>query len=359
MIRFAAFLIVGVLAFAAPASADPAFQQWLQSQWPEAQAARRLARDLRRGDARARARSVAARSRHSRPAGNSSRSSRNSCRRRRNICARRRFERLAARGQAARRAISRHARAHRAASSACPATSCWRSGRARPITAATSCRYDAIRVLATQAYIGKRKDFFRDEFLHALKMLQDGVPRADMRSSWGGAMGLTQFLPSEFYKYAVDFDGDGKRRHLAFGAGCARLGRQAARRQGLAARASRWAIEVRAPATSIAPSPSRAVRHADRRVAQARLSCRPMAASCSRRSLPIDASLLLPEGTYGPAFLTPKNYFVLKDYNFSDLYVLFVGHLSDRIARRAAVRDAVEQERAASRPATSRRCSAS
>ena len=65
-------------------------------------------------------------------------------------------------------------------------------------------------MLATQAYIGKRKDFFRNEFLHALKMLQDGVPRADMRSSWGGAMGLTQFLPSEFYKYAVDFDGDGR-----------------------------------------------------------------------------------------------------------------------------------------------------
>ena len=41
--------------------------------------------------------------------------------------------------------------------------------------------------------------------------------------------------------------------------------------------------------------------------------------------------MLLPEGTYGPAFLTPKNYYVLKDYNYSDLYVLFVGHLSDRI----------------------------
>ena len=44
-----------------------------------------------------------------------------------------------------------------------------------------------------------------------------------------------------------------------------------------------------------------------------------------------EASLLLPEGTHGPAFLSPKNYFVIKDYNFSDLYVLFVGHLSDRI----------------------------
>jgi hypothetical protein len=49
------------------------------------------------------------------------------------------------------------------------------------------------------------------------------------------------------------------------------------------------------------------------------------------RDLAVPASLLLPEGTYGPGFLTPKNYYVLKDYNYSDLYVLFVGHLSDRI----------------------------
>ena len=51
----------------------------------------------------------------------------------------------------------------------------------------------------------------------------------------------------------------------------------------------------------------------------------------SAAELKEEASLLLPEGTYGPAFLTPKNYYVIKDYNFSDLYVLFVGHLSDRI----------------------------
>src|SRR5215469_14821050 len=70
--------------------------------------------------------------------------------------------------------------------------------------------HDAIQMIATQAYTGRRKDFFRNQFLYALKMLQDGVPRSEMRASWGGAMGLTQFLPSEFYKYGVDFDGDGK-----------------------------------------------------------------------------------------------------------------------------------------------------
>ena len=54
--------------------------------------------------------------------------------------------------------------------------------------------------------------------------------------------------------------------------------------------------------------------------------------SLSAAELALPASLLQPEGSYGPAFLTPKNYYVLKDYNYSDLYELFVGHLSDRIA---------------------------
>src|SRR5580704_18105180 len=70
----------------------------------------------------------------------------------------------------------------------------------------------AIRVLATQAYLGKRKEKFTEEFLDALKIIDDKqISFADMKSSWAGAMGLTQFLPSDYFKYAVDFDGDGRR----------------------------------------------------------------------------------------------------------------------------------------------------
>ena len=76
---------------------------------------------------------------------------------------------------------------------------------------------------------------FRAEFLYALKMLEDGVPRSRLRSSWGGAIGMTQFLPSEFYKYATDFDGDGKIDIWNFGAGCAGDGGKATRGEGLAA----------------------------------------------------------------------------------------------------------------------------
>jgi lytic murein transglycosylase len=190
-------------------------------------------------------------------------------------------------------------------------------------------RLDAIRVLATQAYVGQRKDFFREQFLYALKMLQDGVPRAEMHSSWGGAMGLTQFLPSEYYKYAVDFDGDGKRDiwHSVPDAlaSAAKQLKDKGWRNG-----EPWAIEVTPPArydcTIAEPHHTLLMEEWVRRgfipVYGRKLDVREKA---------IEASLLLPEGTYGPAFLTPKNYYVIKEYNYSDLYVLFVGHLSDLI----------------------------
>ena len=189
--------------------------------------------------------------------------------------------------------------------------------------------HDAIRVLATQGFTGKRKDFFRNEFLYALKMLQDGVPRSLMRASWGGALGLTQFLPSEYYKYAVDFDGDGRVDiwHSVPDA-LASAAKQLAGRGWQ--RGERWAYEVKAPAngdcTLGTPETTMPIAEWLKR-GYAPLGRQPGAAE-----LALSASLLQPEGTYGPSFLTPKNYFVLKDYNYSDLYVLFVGHLSDRIA---------------------------
>ncbi|HZD91660.1 MAG TPA: lytic murein transglycosylase [Pseudolabrys sp.] len=189
--------------------------------------------------------------------------------------------------------------------------------------------HDAIRVLATQAYVGKRKDFFRQQLLDALKMLQDGVPRADMRASWGGALGQTQFLPSDYFKYAVDLDHSGRADiwHSVPDA-------LASAAKQLKARGWQtgepWAIEVHPP------------HNVDCTVAEPKVrypigdwidhGYKP---AYGRKVGPhvraIKASLMLPEGVYGPAFLTPKNYYVLKDYNYSDLYVLFVGHLSDLI----------------------------
>src|SRR5262249_1461205 len=106
---------------------------------------------------------------------------------------------------------------------------------------------DAIQILATQAYVGKRKQFFRNELLQALKMLQDGVPRALLRSSWGGAMGLTQFLPSEYYKHGVRCAHKGRGDIWPWvAAALASAANQLADRGGQ--RGERWAYEVRAPA---------------------------------------------------------------------------------------------------------------
>ena len=85
-------------------------------------------------------------------------------------------------------------------------------GRETAFGAHQARRYYVIKALATQAYLGRRKDMFRNELLHALKMLQDGVrTRETLTGSWAGAMGLTQFMPSEFYTVAYDLDGDGRK----------------------------------------------------------------------------------------------------------------------------------------------------
>jgi len=191
--------------------------------------------------------------------------------------------------------------------------------------------HNAIRVLATQAYLGRRKEKFLEEFLLALQIVQRGqVKIADMRSSWAGAMGLTQFLPSDYLKYAVDFDGDG--RADIWNSVPDALASAAKQLVGEGwQRGVHWAYEVHPPADvdctigvpehqlpigdwlkrGFAPAYGRAIPAAERAE---------------------PASLLQPAGLYGPSFLATKNYFAIKEYNFSDLYVLFVGQLSDRIA---------------------------
>ncbi|MDI4659157.1 lytic murein transglycosylase [Xanthobacter autotrophicus] len=188
--------------------------------------------------------------------------------------------------------------------------------------------HDTLRVVATQAYVGRRKEQYRDEFILALKILGDGaVTRKDFRSSWAGATGLTQFLPSEYYKHGVDLDGDGRVDiwHSVPDA-LASAAKQLADKgwqPGV-----RWAYEVRAPANADC---TLGVPEVQKSIGEwLRAGFAPVQ-RLSAADQTQTASLLQPEGSYGPSFLTTKNYFVIKQYNFSDLYVLFVGHLSDRM----------------------------
>jgi lytic murein transglycosylase len=190
--------------------------------------------------------------------------------------------------------------------------------------------YDALRVMATQAYVGRRKDQYRTEFILALKILGEGVvTRKDMRASWAGAVGLTQFLPSEYYKHGIDLDGDGRTDIWHSVPDALASAAQQLVNKGWQ-KGVRWAYEVRAPAnvdcTMGVPEVTKPLGEWLR---AGFVPVRGQKLSAAEQAQP--ASLLQPEGIYGPAFLTTKNYFVIKEYNFSDLYVLFVGHLSDRM----------------------------
>lgn len=189
-------------------------------------------------------------------------------------------------------------------------------------------KYDGLRTLATQAWVGRRKETFRDEFIYALKMLDDGVvSRPAMKSSWAGAMGLTQMLPTQYYRYGVDLNGKG--RPDIWNSVPDALASIANHLRGEGWQpGARWAHEVAPPA------------RADCTVADPDTP-RPWsqwsAAGYQPRNGPAPArgaqlALLLPAGVYGPGFLVGQNYYALKAYNFSDLYVLYVGHLADRIA---------------------------
>lgn len=189
----------------------------------------------------------------------------------------------------------------------------------------------AIRVLATLAWTGRRKELFRAELIAALRLLEDKVlsPEA-MRSSWAGAMGLTQFLPTEFYGSGHDLDGDGRVDLFnsvpdALGSAAKQL-KQKGWTLGLP-----WGLEVRTGAK--VDCAEEGPRNARSLAEWARLGV----ARSDGRDLPPEhasaqAYLMSPGGTFGPQFLVSDNFKVIRAYNTSDLYALFVGHLSDRIA---------------------------
>lgn len=185
-----------------------------------------------------------------------------------------------------------------------------------------------VRQLASLAYAGFRRDFFRKELMMALVILQQGhVSPRGMTGSWAGAMGQTQFMPSSFLKYAVDYDGD---RHkniwtsvpdaLASTANyLAKFGWQ---------RGLNWGYEVRLPRNfDFAKHDPRTMRPFSYWQS---IGLR----SASRQRLPRrgEAAIMLPAGHRGPAFLMTKNFDVIKEYNRSNAYAMGVGHLRDRIA---------------------------
>jgi membrane-bound lytic murein transglycosylase B len=185
-----------------------------------------------------------------------------------------------------------------------------------------------IRSLATLAYEGRRREWAEEQLLAALTILQAGdTTSGNMVGSWAGAMGHTQFMPTSFLTYAVDFTGDGRRDiwgsdptdALASTANyLARNGWQ---------RGRPWGVEVRLPAGFNYASADQSNRRAVSEWRARGVTLVDGAALPDHGA----AAIITPAGVSGPAFAVYENFFVIKRYNNATSYAMGVGHLADRI----------------------------
>jgi len=183
---------------------------------------------------------------------------------------------------------------------------------------------NTIPSLATLAYAGgKMATFGRQQLVAALKIIQRGdITLAGMTGSWAGAMGQTQFIPTTYEAYAVDFDGDGKRNIWTSTADALASTANYLRASGWQT-GETWGYEVSVPAGFAGKGQHPVGWWAFHGVKRASGGAFPR---------PADAAVLYaPSGAVGPKFLLLANFRVIKRYNNADSYALAVGHLADRL----------------------------
>ena len=185
-----------------------------------------------------------------------------------------------------------------------------------------------MRSLATLAYSGRRKDFANEQMIAAFKILKRGVVKADnFTGSWAAAMGHTQFIPTSYLSYAVDWTGDGtkdiwnsKEDALASTANyLAKAGWRMDRP---------WGWEINLPKGF---NMSLVGRSKWRTVAAWEKIGIVRADGAKFGSANADAFVMVPQGVAGPRFLVTRNFLAIMEYNISHSYALAVGHLGDRI----------------------------
>ncbi|BCH23063.1 lytic murein transglycosylase [Mesorhizobium sp. L-8-3] len=184
---------------------------------------------------------------------------------------------------------------------------------------------NVVRSLATLAYADKRRaKFARTQLIAALKILQSGdIDESHLTGSWAGAMGHTQFIPTSYQAYAVDVDGNGKRDIWNSVPDALATAANLLRKNGWQA-GKTWGYEVNLPAGKL-PGGSLSLSKWQS-LGVTRASGKPFKRGSD------SATLKVPDGRRGPAFLATKNFFVLKRYNNADKYALAVGLLADEIA---------------------------
>ena len=188
--------------------------------------------------------------------------------------------------------------------------------------------------LATLAHDGRRSAYFRQELLSALKILEEGhIASEKMRGSWAGAMGQSQFMPSSFLSYAVDWNGDGKRdiwetKADVFASTAYYLSKAGWRND------MTWGTAVEIPVDLMLNGKGpKALADAKTRLKLTDWS-RAGVTNTDGKPLPsrdFIARLVLPAGSKGPAFLVYSNFDAILAWNRSNYYALAIGHLSDKL----------------------------
>jgi len=185
-----------------------------------------------------------------------------------------------------------------------------------------------IAALVTLAASTRRGGYFEHELLAALRILQQGdVTAAKMKGSWAGAMGHTQFMPSSFLAQAVDFNGDGRRDIWSDDPSDALASTAAYLAHAGWHRGQPWGAEITLPKGFDYRLAGEKVHHSPaqwQKIGVARAGGGDLPA-CA------EASVLVPAGARGAAFLICPNFHVIERYNSADAYVIAVGHLGDRI----------------------------
>lgn len=188
-------------------------------------------------------------------------------------------------------------------------------------------KWDVFRSLATLGYVKYRHPYFRNELIVAMGIMQNNdYPREQMVSSWAGAMGQSQFMPSSMVGYAVSYSGQGRpdlwNNVPDVLASTANYLHKAEWRTGLP-----WGFEVVVP-KGFDTMKSRATFSEWTKLGVRRADGKPFPRD-DQAAAP--AILFFPSGIKGPAFIATENFLVLKHYNNSDAYAIAVGHLADRL----------------------------
>ena len=192
--------------------------------------------------------------------------------------------------------------------------------------------YPLLQALGTLSCEGRRQSYFRGEFFTTMRILQRGdLTEQQMKGSWAGAFGHTQFMPSTYEELAVDFDGDGRRDLVSSTTDALASTANFLKKRGWQT-GMPWGFEVRIPeGMSISDEGRRNKKSLSSWVSRGVVRADGSPLIQGNLSESSSAGLMAPAGANGPVFLVFKNFDAIYSYNAAESYALAIAHLSDRL----------------------------